>query len=623
LASVVIEAPDGTSLTFPLVKRLTTVGRSAENDIALAGLPIPDSALHFELSGDELRLAGHPGTDFTLNGKRRAEGRLQQGDQVGLGGARLTINLEAAAAAGNAKTDSGLLTHPNQVEAIRTLVRLSQRMMQQEDVQLVLEEMMDAAIFLTRAEKGFLLLAEGDRMAVKVARNLPLRGGEGAGARSLEDALTKVSDSIVAKVVATRKPLIVADALHDTEFSKSESVINFKLSSVMAAPLLDKGEVIGLLYVGNDRAAYQFDPVSLELLTVFAAQASLIVVNALLLNRLRLEGLDLRRKLEAASFGALIGACPGMREVFRRIEKVAATDVSVLIGGETGTGKEMLAQEIHRRSSRAQRPFVAINCGAIPEGLLESELFGHVRGAFTGAVATRIGRFQASHGGTLFLDEVGDMPMALQVKILRALQEHTVVKVGDSRPESVDIRVIAATHRVLEDEVKAGRFREDLYYRLNVVSLTVPPLRERGDDVVMLARYFLKQFGEELKSPGRALSKGAIEAIRRYRWPGNVRELENRIKKALVLSDRSLLTAEDLELGRLADDGVLSLSEAKSQFQRDYINEILERNGGNRTKTARDLDVDARTIFRHLERIEAERTGQVLPPSELDRELDN
>jgi hypothetical protein len=185
LASVVIEAPDGTSLIFPLVKRLTSLGRSAENDIALAFAGMPDSALHFELAGDELRLVGHPGTDFSLNGKRRAEGRLQQGDQIALAGAKINVNLEAAPSA--PKTDSGLLTHPSQVEAIRTLVRFSQRMMQQEDVQLVLEEMMDAAISLTRAEKGFLLLAEGDRMQVKVARNLPLRPGEGgSSSRSLE-----------------------------------------------------------------------------------------------------------------------------------------------------------------------------------------------------------------------------------------------------------------------------------------------------------------------------------------------------------------------------------------------------------------------------------------------------
>jgi len=278
--------------------------------------------------------------------------------------------------------------------------------------------------------------------------------------------------------------------------------------------------------------------------------------------------------------------------------------------------------EIHRRSARGKGPFVAINCGAIPENLLESELFGHVRGAFTGAVATRIGRFQAANAGTLFLDEVGDMPMALQVKILRALQERTVVKVGDSRPENVDIRVIAATHRILEDEVRAGRFREDLYYRLNVIKLMVPPLRDRGDDVLMLARYFLRTFAEEMKSPARTFSKGALEAMHRYAWPGNVRELENRIKKAIVLSDKGIIGAEELELTQDTMEAILPLADAKADFQRRYINQVLERNSGNRTKTARDLGVDARTIFRHLERQEAERQGRTLPASEEDRELD-
>jgi transcriptional regulator with PAS, ATPase and Fis domain len=212
--------------------------------------------------------------------------------------------------------------------------------------------------------------------------------------------------------------------------------------------------------------------------------------------------------------------------------------------------------------------------------------------------------------------------MALQVKILRALQERTVVKVGDTRSENVDIRVIAATHRVLEDEVKTGRFREDLFYRLNVVKLIVPPLRERGDDVLMLARYFLKLFSAELKSPTRGFSKDATEAMRRHAWPGNVRELENRLKKAIVLSDRAQLTAEDLDLSGDSLVPVVPLTEAKATFQRNYINQVLERNGGNRTKTAKDLGVDARTIFRHLERIEAERQGRTLPQSEEDRELD-
>src|SRR5207248_5085320 len=190
-------------------------------------------------------------------------------------------------------------------------------------------------------------------------------------------------------------------------------------------------------------------------------------------------------KLEHLRFGEIIGSCPAMQEVYKKLSKIALTDISVLITGETGTGKELIARELHNRSPRAKGPFVTINCGAIPENLLESELFGHVRGAFTGAVASKAGRFQAADRGTLFLDEIGEMPLNLQVKILRALQEKVVVRVGENRPESVDIRVLAATNRHLETEIKHGRLREDLYYRLNVVNIHLPPLRDRGDDVIV------------------------------------------------------------------------------------------------------------------------------------------
>ncbi len=309
-----------------------------------------------------------------------------------------------------------------------------------------------------------------------------------------------------------------------------------------------------------------------------------------------------------------------MREVYRRIEKVAATDISVLISGETGTGKELVAREIHRRSPRAEGAFVAVNCGAIPEALLESELFGHVKGAFTGAIANRLGKFQAAHGGTLFLDEIGDMPLALQVKILRALQDRAVTKVGDSRPEPVDIRVIAATNRVLEDEIRKGTFREDLYYRLNVVAIALPPLRDRGDDLVVIARYFLQKYAKEFGVRVRGFTPSALVAMRKYGWPGNIRELENRIKKAVVLADRALVSAEDLDLRPEILEPILPLAQAKEEFQKRYINDVLERNGGNRTKTAKDLGVDPRTIFRHLEkmeeRLDADRRGQPPPDPE-------
>jgi transcriptional regulator with PAS, ATPase and Fis domain len=277
--------------------------------------------------------------------------------------------------------------------------------------------------------------------------------------------------------------------------------------------------------------------------------------------------------------------------------------------GESGTGKELVAREIHRRSPRASKPFVAVNCGAIPESLLESELFGHVRGAFTGAVATRPGKFQAASGGTLFLDEIGDMPPQLQVKLLRALQEHAVTKVGDTRAEEIDLRVVAATNRVLEEEIRAGRFREDLYYRLNVVAIALPPLRERGDDVLVIARFFLSRYAREFRSRARGFSPAAAVALRKYPWPGNIRELENRVKKAVVLADKPLVGPEDLDLGPEALAPVMPLAQAKDDFQKRYINEVLERNQGNRTKTAKDLGVDPRTIFRHLEKLEGDRRG--------------
>ena len=274
----------------------------------------------------------------------------------------------------------------------------------------------------------------------------------------------------------------------------------------------------------------------------------------------------------------------------------------MLITGETGTGKELIARELHRRSNRANGPFVTVNCGAIPENLIESEMFGHVKGAFTGAVASRPGKFQHADGGTLFLDEVGELPAQLQVKLLRALQERVVYRVGDNRPERCDIRIVAATNRNLEEMIKTGEFREDLYYRLNVVNLWLPPLRERGDDVFIIAKALLSKYAEELGSQVRGFSPQALTAIRKYNWPGNIRQLENRIKKALVLCDRTLLSAEDLDLGDTEQIAIVPLEKAKEDFQRRYVLEVLERNNGNRTQTARDLGVDPRTVFRYLER---------------------
>jgi transcriptional regulator with GAF, ATPase, and Fis domain len=457
-----------------------------------------------------------------------------------------------------------------------------------------IETLLDAVIDVVHANKGFVILLRDGDPEIAAARNVDRE--------TIPDAVTQLSDSILRRCIDTRQPLIVSDAVNDTMFNSSESVLDLQLSSVMVAPLIAQGQLLGLIYVGNDNVVNLFEQPSLEVLTVFAGQASLILQNAILLNQLTTDRDRIAEELEAQRFGDIIGSCPSLQEVFRRVEKVAVADINVLITGETGTGKELFARELHRRSNRAEGPFIVVNCGAIPENLMESELFGHVRGAFTGAVSTRQGSFQAADGGTLFLDEIGEMPLALQVKLLRALQERVVVKVGDTKPQSVDIRVLAATNRDLEASIKEATFREDLYYRLNVVNLHLPPLRERGDDIVILAKFLLNKYATEFGATINGFTPKALDAMQSYDWPGNVRQLENRIKKAIVLADKTLIGPEDLDLGGDSRRAVVPLTQAREDFTRQYILEVLERNGGNRTRTARDLGVDPRTVFRYLER---------------------
>ncbi len=597
MALLIVRPPDGSERRIPLRRRLTSVGSSPESDVPVPDPSLPPTALHLHYDGHEYDLAGHDGVTMTVNGKRRTACRLAPGDRIRVGATEIVFAGDEA----QAQTPAVPTPAPAD-QAVNALVRFSERLLEATETGRLLDELLDALLELTDADKGFLILIEDGKMAVKAARNL---------ARvTIEDAVSRVSDSIVQRVVQTGRPLMVADALHDQEWSSSSSVVNLKLCSVMCAPLMARGEVFGVIYLGNDSVVSLFDRRALEPLTVFAAQASLLVQNAMLVDGLKRENVALREEAVGRQYGDLIGAGPSMREVYRRIDKVAATDVSVLITGDTGTGKELVAREIHRRSARAAGPFVAVNCGALPEGLLESELFGHVKGAFTGAVATRQGRFQAASGGTLFLDEVGEMPAQLQVKLLRALQERTVVKVGDTRAEPVDIRVLAATNKILEAEIARGAFREDLYYRLNVISIHLPPLRERGDDVVVMARYFLQRYAKEFGSRARSFAPGSVVAMKKYRWPGNIRELENRVKKAVVLAEGPLVAPRDLDLNPENLEPIMPLAQAKEEFQRRYINEVLERNAGNRTKTAKDLDVDPRTVFRHLERLESGRRGR-------------
>ncbi len=585
---------------YRLHKKLTTLGSGRDNDIVLPDPLVQDCHACLQFDERDYHIAAVDGApDLLVNGKKRKRHKLGHKDSVRLGNTELVFALHDEPAAAPERPESEARAGSGEARALpayRKLLEFSERLLGSYELPALLEALMDAVVDITSADKGFLVLLEGNRPHVKVARNMRRE--------TLGDPDGQISDSIIDKVIQSRKPLIVSDALEDQEFRNALSVLSLRLSSVMCVPLLERGNILGVIYVGNDSIRNLFVHDNLEVLTVFAAQASLIIRNALLVNELQFDNRLLSEELEQLRYGSIIGSCPAMQEVFRRVSKVAGTDISVLITGETGTGKELIAQEIHRRSPRRKAPLVTINCGAIPEQLLESELFGHVKGAFTGAVANKPGRFHAAAGGTVFLDEIGEMPLQLQVKLLRVLQERIVIRVGDNRPEPIDIRVLAATHRDLQADIRSGRFREDLFYRLNVVQLHLPPLRERGDDVMMLAKYLLRRFEKELGGPGitRGFSSAAAAAIRKYSWPGNIRQLENHIKKAVVLSDHALLTPEDLGLSEVTLPPILPLAEAKERFQRDYINEVLALNNGNRTQTARDLGVDPRTIFRHLEK---------------------
>ncbi len=330
---------------------------------------------------------------------------------------------------------------------------------------------------------------------------------------------------------------------------------------------------------------------------------------ALTHHRLLARNRYLEERLELSDrFGGMVGESPAMLRVFEVIDNVAVTDATVLILGESGTGKELVARSIHDKSKRSKKRFVAVNCGALTETLLESELFGHERGAFTGADSKRKGLFEEASGGTLFLDEVGEMSLATQVKLLRALQEGQVRPVGANKDRAVDVRVIAATNRNLKREIEQKRFREDLYYRLNVINVELPPLRSRGDDVITLAHHMLAKHASRMGRKVRGFEPDAIELLQRHDWPGNVRELENALERAVIMTDGETITAASLpgNLRSSASPGSveigidsLSFAEARAQFERHYLSRILDDCEGNVSQAAKKADMD-RSNFRRL-----------------------
>jgi transcriptional regulator with GAF, ATPase, and Fis domain len=578
---------------IPLRKPLVSLGRADGNDIVLVDPSLAPTHANLLRKGNHFTMSVvDRATTFIVNGVRARSSDLKVGDEVVIGRFRLTLLEGEPRQAGPAPGAPGAPL--SEVDSVRKLAEFSRDLAAETNLEKIFQKLLQSVVAITGAEKGFLIaMKEGERM---------LAASHNVGRETLD--LSRVSDSIVERVLADRKPIIVSDALHDAQFASARSVVDLRLSSVMCVPLQWRSEMLGVLYLGNDNVRNLFAQQDLALLEVFASQAAMLVHQALLLNELQTSNRNLRDQLQKSSHGGIIGSSPAMKDAFKVLRRVAPTDLSVLVLGETGTGKELIAKELHRLSPRGSKAFISINCGAIPEHLLESELFGYKRGAFTGAAADKTGKFEAADGGTIFLDEIGEMPMNLQVKLLRVLQERVIERVGDVKTRPIDIRVISATNKNLADQIASGHFREDLFYRLNEVTVNLPALRERADDVVLIAQFLLNKYAEQYGSKARSFSAGCQNAMRSYYWPGNVRELENRIKKSVIMSDRSQLTPEDLgiEIKERAT-AIQSLAEAEEEFKMGYIRKALDANGWNKAQTARELDVDARTIFRYIERM--------------------
>jgi len=410
-----------------------------------------------------------------------------------------------------------------------------------------------------------------------------------------------VSSTVIRKVVQEKAGVLSNDILEDHTFNEAKSLIDSQTRSLLAVPMLVFDKVLGVIYLDSSDPAARLDSNHLQLLTAIAAISAVAFDNARHVEWL--EGENQRLQEEIGIEHNMVGESPAIRAIHERIAKVAPTNSTVLITGESGTGKELVARAIHENSSRAGQPFVAINCAALSEALLESELFGHERGAFTGAIAQKKGKLEVAHGGTVFLDEIAELSPLLQPKLLRVLQERELERVGGTRPIKVDIRLIAATNKDLEEAVREKKFRQDLFYRLNVIALRIPPLRERREDIPLLTSYFAAKYGEKLNRRVRGVSPKARAHLMRYDWPGNVRELENAIERAVVLGSAAVILPEDLPEALLETEpppgaGIPKYHEAVIEAKKQLIRNALEQAHGSQVEAAKLIGVHPNYLSR-------------------------
>jgi Nif-specific regulatory protein len=455
----------------------------------------------------------------------------------------------------------------------------------------LLERVLEAAMGHLTAERGFVLLADqsgSGGYSVVAARNF--------GTDQTSEAFA-ASSSVVRNVLSSGEPVLTYDALADARFEASTSIIAQKILSIICIPLQSGSRTTGAVYLDSSVSRKAFTEESLKFLAVFGHLAAIALENAQRYAQLQVENRRLQEAIDRAQgFTDVIGESARWKRALGLVERVLDVDVPILITGESGTGKELIARTIHDHGTRRGQPFIAVNCSAIPEQLLESEMFGYTKGAFTGAASDKKGLVEVAEGGTFFLDEVGDLPALLQSKLLRLLQGREYRRVGDTKNRTADIRIIAATNRRLEEDVKQGRMREDLYFRLNVIEIHLPPLRERKEDIPLLAHYFLRRAAEQYRRPVESIHPEAMHVLLANNWKGNARELQNAIDRAVVLCHGTQLTMKDFLLDDSGTPGEQAPPTTLADFERQIIEMTLAEMGGNRTRTAERLGVSLRWL---------------------------
>ncbi len=508
--------------------------------------------------------------------------------------------LEGSEAVRQSKDLSGQLANSqHRVRKLEMLTEITKAMNSTLNLNELLSHIVDSTIKIAEMDRGFLMLSnKTGELEFRIARD--------SRQQNLGESDFEVSHTIIGEAADKGKPLFISDIDKNGRYKDQESVLDLQLKTAICLPLMRDDSVIGVIYTDASRLSIEIEQEDMPIFSAFAVQAAIAIENARLHGELIMskenlarENLELRAVLsEKYEFSGIIGKSKPMMEIFSTIRKISPFDTTVLITGATGTGKELIAKAIHFNGPRKTNQLVTINCGAMAPELLESELFGHKKGSFTGAVSDKPGLFETASGGTLFLDEIGDMPLPLQVKLLRALQEGEIRRVGENTVRNVDVRVIAATNRDLSEDITAGRFRQDLFYRLNVVPVGIPPLNERQEDILPLTLHFLEKYAAKMDKGEMEIESSAMKMILSSSWPGNVRELENTIERALALcGDSTVLAASHFpQLGR--SDGVLgtidaggTLKEKIRIVEKQIIIEALEETGGKITKAAELLDV--------------------------------